>query len=786
MLIRYISLILLIVIVTMPTPVSGGTSVSGYTMSLPGLIDSVSIHRDDFGTPYIVASNEHDLLYAHGYIQASDRLFQLDGIRRIPQGRTAELIGRDQLGMDMWFKKIGLDRTVRESLEILNPESKKMLETFADGVNAYIENNQNSLPLEFMLLGYTPEPWTSYDSLCVMYLVSWWLSVGLHQEMFYDDIVDVFGKEIADGIYPSIPTREDVDSWVDEKKISEKELSEKPKFEKSKSKVITNKWGMHQPTPPRGTNCWVLSGSKTKSGRPILANDPHLELFSPSIWYEIGLSCPEWNVTGVVFPGLPIPQIGTNGKIAWGAASFPSDVQDLYLEEINPDNKNQYKFNGEWRDYEITKSSVKLKEGKEIKFDILHSVNGPVVQGSSKYNLSLAWTGYEPADDIYAFYKAAKSENVDQFREAFRSFRAIPQHFFAFDIDDNVIHIQPGRQPIRDGFNGDLPQDGGSSDFKWSGFISYDDMPYEKNPSCGFMNNSNNFPPIDKGIDLGTTFPMPMRFERVRELLELRNDFTLDDMMKMQIDTVNPMARRILPLMLSQLDGVDLGDFESDANMLREWDYDESSESIAATIYNQWWTELPNHVFNDKIGLYALSYRDYMNQFSLALIDIFENGESSVLWDWLEIKNEEHIKSLCKLSFEKAIKQLVKNYEADRNNWRWGKVHKTHFAHPSKVKFLVDGGSYGVGGSHYTINVTHYFPSNGYGATFGASYRFVATIDENNRIVAKSVLPPGNWAAPLSPHFKDQIQMWVDGEMKDMCVYPDEMSNLPVAMVLKP
>ena len=782
MLLRFISLALLIAVTTFPTPASGGTfdsgktSDSGISISLPGLTDSVSIYRDSYGTPYIIASNEHDLFYAHGYMQAADRLFQLDGIRRIPQGTTAELIGRDQLSMDMWFRKIGLDRTARKSLEILDPKTRFMLDTFSDGVNAYIENNQNSLPLEFLLLGYKPEPWTSYDSLSVMYLISWWLSVGLYQEMFYDDLVNVFGEDIASALYPGIPSRDEIDKLVEEKRNPEE----------PREVFKPYKWRVPYPKRVRGTNCWILSGSKTKNKRPILANDPHLELFSPAIWYEIGLSCPEWNVTGVVFPGLPLPQIGTNGKIAWGAASFPSDVQDLYCEKVNPDNKHQYEYNGEWRDYKITKSKVKVKGGKEISFNILESVNGPVVQGSTKYNLALAWTGFEPADDLHSFYKIAKSENVEQFKEALRTFRAIPQHFFAFDLNDNIIHVQPGRQVIRDGFNGDIPQDGGNPERKWSGFIQYDDMPYEKNPKRGFMNNSNNFPPIDRGIDLGITFPLPMRFERVQEFLESRNDFTPEDMAKMQTDTLNPMARKILPLMLSRLEGFDLGDFESYAKLLREWDYDESSDSIAATIYNQWWTELPKHIFNNKMGLYALSYRDYTNQYSMALIDIFENGESSVLWKWLEIGNEDNLNVLCKLAFDLAIKQLTKDYEYDRENWKWGKVHKTHFAHPSKVEFLVDGGSYGVGGSQYSINVTHYFPSMGYESTFGASYRFVASVGENNKIVAKSVLPPGNWAAPLSPHFKDQIKMWVNGEMKDLCVYPDEMSNLPLAVVLKP
>ncbi|MFH1516138.1 MAG: penicillin acylase family protein, partial [bacterium] len=332
---RIVIITILLGIIVLPLPASGGGISKAQSIKFPELKGSVTIHRDEYGTPYIIAENEHDLFFAHGYIQAVDRLFQLDGIRRIPKGETAEIIGRDQLGMDIWFKKIGLDVSARDSLEILSEETKFMLKAYTDGVNAFIENNKSTLPLEFKLLGYEPEPWTPLDSLCVMRLIGWWLSVGMYQEMYYDDLIDTYGEEIASELFPGIPLREEIDKSVKKKKKTKKVFRPTP-------------WRNYNKMPPRGTNCWVVSGSKTKSGHPILANDPHLELFSPAIWYEVGLSCPEWTVTGVVFPGLPIPQIGTNGKIAWGAASFPADVQDLYSEEINPDNEHQYKYDGKW------------------------------------------------------------------------------------------------------------------------------------------------------------------------------------------------------------------------------------------------------------------------------------------------------------------------------------------------------------------------------------------------------------------------------------------------------
>jgi len=745
---------------------------------LKGLTAPVEIRRDSFGTPYIIAQNEHDLFFAHGYLQAVDRLFQLDGIRRIPQARTSEMTGSNLLDMDTMFAEIGLDRAAKKSLEILSDDSRAMLEAFSDGVNAYVNECGDSLPLEFTMLGYKPEPWTPYDSLCAMRLVGWWLSLGMDRELFFDGLVSAYGKDIADRLYPGIPSRAKLVEKIKPglPKAIEKHPLDKFRFYKNRE---------FRQSVHRGTNLWVVSGSKTKSGKPILANDPHIELFSPAIWYEVGLSCPEWTSVGVVFPGLPITLIGTNGKIAWGAASFPADSQDIYREKVNPENKNQYKYDDKWLDYEIHKYLLKPKGDKSFPYEVLESIHGPVVSRDEDENLALRWTGFQQSDDIICFKRAVKSSNIKEFHEAFRDFRMMPQHFMAFDLDTDITHVMAGSIPVRDGFTGDLPNPGWESKFEWSGFLPYDQTPWLINPSEGFLNNSNNYPECFKNFDLGINFPIPTRSDRTREILSPGDDFTVDDMRAMQVDVLNPIARDILPLMLSKLDGLDISSFKNEVDMLRKWDYREAPDSIEATIYNRWWIELPKHIFS-KLGIYSLVYRDSVDQCTLAMIELMRDAVKSPLWNWLELGSEMDFKLKCLVSLQLAVRSLEKDYGVDRNLWEWGKVHKIHFAHPSKVSVLLDGGSYGVGGSRFTILVSHYFPSTGFESTFGPSYRFIATIDERNRIVAKSVLPPGNWAAPLSPHFKDQAQMWVDGELKDLKVYPDEMETLLVDFILKP
>jgi penicillin amidase len=397
----------------------------------------------------------------------------------------------------------------------------------------------------------------------------------------------------------------------------------------------------------------------------------------------------------------------------------------------------------------------------------------------------MKWTGFQPSDEIACFAQAAKASDVKDFREAFRDFKMMPQHLMAFDLDGNIIHIMPGSIPIRNGFSGEPSKPGWDSKFEWSGFMPYDRMPSPMNPLEGFLNNSNDYPYCCKGLDLGANFPLPARAERVREILSSRNDFTLDDMRMMQVDLLNPVARKLLPMMLKQLEGLDVSQCKDEFEMLQSWDYRETPDSVTATIYNEWWVELPKHIFS-KLGIYSMSYRDSLDQCTLAMEELFTDGKKSPLWDWLELGSEMDFKLKCLMSLQIAVRTLQKDYGSERSNWEWGKVHKSHFAHPSKVEFLLDGGSYGVGGSRNTLLVSHYFPSMGFESTFGPTYRILATIDDKGRIIAQSVLPPGDWAAPLSSHFKDQAQMWVDGKLKELKVYPDEMRTLPLAFIMRP
>jgi penicillin amidase len=784
MIVRIFLLMIIFTYLSGFNPVISETQVTETTLNITGLKDTVKVYIDDYGVPYIIAKNEQDLMFAHGYMQAKDRLFQLDGIRRVPQGRISEIIGRDYLGMDLEFRKLGFGRLAEEQLKVLNPETLSALESYSNGINAYLAECE-FLPMEFLILGYKPEPWKPYDSLCVIDLVCWWLSTGSVQEEVYSELVKEFGKDNAERIFPGIPKRD----FLDESLEDENAVKDCSDLCITGTDISLSKPAVKE-SLPNGTNCWVVSGKKTASGKPILANDTHLNLFSPSIWYETGLFCPEWSSVGVVFPGLPFHQIGTNGRIAWGAANFPADSQDYYIEKVNPQNKNQYWYDGKWNDYLISDEVIKVKDSNSLEYSCLKSVHGPVIDALGDQNYALAWSGFEPSDHLIAFKEAVKSKNVDDFTLAISKFRAAPQHFFAFDTDGNIIHLQPGLIPIRQGFNGDLPLDGSDPEFDWSGFYSFYEIPILKNPDSGILNNSNNFPPQDYGLDLGTCFPMSARYVRTFDLLSSRNDFTMDDMAHMQMDVLNPVAEKILPLMLKQVEdlpGNVIPQYQNDLEILKKWDYRETSESIAATIYNEWWIEFPKYLFNKKLGLYAENYRDWQDQCSITMIDILENGEKSDNFQWFNLGNSVNLTALCGISFENAMRNLEKCYGFDRENWKWGMVHKAVFKHPSGVELpiLGLGQKYGVGGSRYTLNVTHYYPSMGYDADFGASYRIVASIDEKNRIVAQSILPPGNSAFLKSPHFNDQIGMWCEGKLKKLYVYPDEVKKLKTCLVLK-
>lgn len=787
---------------------SPGNSIVSRSETVAGLDGAVEIARDRWGIPTIIAATDHDLLFGFGYAMAEDRLWQMDGSRRLARGRVAEIAGQEQLHWDTYHRTLGLGRVADESVDLLAPDTREHLQAFADGVNAYITRGQDCLGFEFLLMNYRPQPWSVADTLAIGRLVAVWLAADSWDEEMYGALVDYLGEETASRLFRPVPEEEP-------------EYSCSPTSHWPGSSALG--WAVMPPSTPsltvglprscspaghwpglileplarlsRGrhleaSNVWAVDGSMTESGEPILAMDPHLNYFAPSILYEVRLESPRFHCWGATFPGMPALPFGANQHISWGASNFPADCQDLYVEKLNPKDPTEYEVDGEWVPFEKIEERIAFKtsDGREqmLQMQTLVSRHGPVVEQADGSCFALRWTGFEASDDVTSFFLAMQAESLEEFYEAFREYKCPPQNLGCAESgrDGRVGQVIIGRVPIRSGYDGSRPVDGSLSSNDWVGYVPYDDLPHRLDPPEGFVAHANNLPrgALDGGDrPLGSSFSTNHRVNRIIECLVGRSPLTLDDMRLIQMDDLDVTARVFIPALLAAWDraGADYPDLADAVLIVQEWDLRLSEESVGATIYQLWLIELAESCTTDHISYRLALYTSYEDRW-LPVLEDYVAGKTDI--PWLEDDDEGTRDHRVLDSLRRAIERLEREAGPDQSGWAWGDVHKAVFPHPSGVAALIGGGSHPWGGGHYTIRVGHYGLSDSlpFENDFGAVFRaVVASVDGRWRIEA--VLPPGEGGSPVAPHFTDQMQLWLDGELREVAFETTDLE--PVAVL---
>ena len=779
------------------------------TIQIDGLEEPVSIFRDEWGVPTIKATGDHDLFFGYGYSVASDRLWQMDGSRRLARGQIAEVAGQSQLHWDIYHRNLGLGRAADESVELLDPLTHEYLQAFSDGVNAYIESHLNSLSFEFLLMDYQPEPWTVSDCLAVTRLVAVWLAADSWDEEMYGTLIDEMGEEVASKMFPPSPRLEPeyimdpvefentevdrVEPVTDDREVEGQPFDESPGYFSSggdfqgewiRQELISG-WleplaGISSGGHLNASNIWAVDGSMTESGEPILAMDPHLNYFAPSILYEVVLDGEEFNCWGVTFPGMPFPPFGANENIAWGASNLPADCQDMVIEHLNPDDSNQYEVDGEWVDFEVTIDDLVYKdstgETRTYALKIYTSRHGPVIaQGIETYT-ALKWTGIDPSDDVTGYRKAMAASTIEEFYEAFREYHSPAQNLCVVEngLDGRIAQIFIGDIPIRNGYDGRSPVDGRDSSLDWVGFIPYDDLPHRIDPEEGYIAHANNIPldaiEDDGSRPLGYSFTANNRVSRIIEMVNSNPDgLTFEDMRGFQMDDLDMPARFFIPKLLDALGG----NF-TEANpeisgyieLIAEWDYHLSKDSIAATIYQVWILKLIQNCINNRLPSGVTGYIAYEDRWIQILEDYLE-GETEL--DWLEPDNEYEIHNRMGAAFLDAITELQSTFGFDSSFWKWGDVNEAIFPHPSGEANLIGAGSHRWGGGRYTVRVGHYSLYSGppFVNDFGAVFRGVVASTEGSWRIG-AVLPPGQGGITFAPHGSDQMELWLNGELRDV------------------
>lgn len=740
--------------------------------SLPGLSENIALRslenpvdiiHDSNGIPHINAESTEDAYRALGFVHARDRLFQMDFMRRLGAGRLSEVIGRPTLPLDKTMRTLGLYRLATETVGRLPVEARAALEAYAAGVNAFLIARAGALPPEFIALQYKPEQWTPADSLVwgrlmAMRLAGNWrteaLRAALAGRLRPDQIADLWpGPEASprstvSAVLPAPDTAE----------LAEQLLNSIPDWLRQVS----------------ASNSWLVSGTGTTTGKPVMANDPHLGYRAPGLWYLARISAPGLDVTGATVPGVPFHILGHNGRIAWGFTTTDSDTQDLFLERLDTDRPGHYQTPDGPAPFVTRRETIAIKGAPAETFTVRETRHGPVISDVYKnlagitaqnHVIALAATGLRP-DDLtpLALYEFSKAQDWSAFRDAARHFHAPQQNISFADTVGNIGFIAPGRVPVRRAGRGRHPVPGWTGAFDWTGFIPFDELPRSFNPASGKIVNANHrVVPVSYPWYLTDDWAAPYRARRIYAVLDKAGPQSIDDSMRLQTDTLSLAAKAVAPILLQHLEA------NSDkrrriAALLEAWDGKMSRDAAAPLVYSAWLARVNRALYADELGPL---FPQYFGQKPRVVLHMLTAKQA---WcDDISTETLENCRNIVSGALDSAIASLEKQYGRDMTRWRWGEAHKAVFSHPlfgripvlrrlSDIRIESDGGPYTVNRAQSRIND----PKAPFASIHGPGYRAVYDLsDLANSRFATATGPSGN---PLSPLYANTAKDWRDGK----------------------
>lgn len=722
---------------------------------LDGLNQAVSVWRDAVGVPHIEAQNQHDLYLAQGYVVAQDRLFQMDLSRRQASGQLSEVIGDKTIERDEFFRTLGLRRAAEASLAIYSPEAKQVLDWYAQGVNAYIQAAEKgaNLPIEFRILGYQPKPWSPIDSLTIGKYMAYDLGGHWEGQAFRYYLVQNFDQEKALDLFPSYP--ENAPTIVQTLKAN-------------KIDVATSFSSVVIPNEANGSNNWVVSGAKSASGKPMLANDPHLGLATPSIWYEVHLKSPDTDVSGVIFAGIPGIIVGHNRDIAWGVTNVGPDVQDLYIEKRNPQNENEFEYMGKWEPVKVVKEEIQVKNSQPIPYEVKITRHGPLISEFAYDNkadtaLALRWTALDPSPELEGVLRFDQAKNWEEFKQALTYFHTPAQNFVFASQDGTIAYRANGLIPLRKKGDSIVPVPGWTDDYEWQGFIPWEQLPTVVNPEEGFIATANNKVVDDRyPYHISNVWAQPYREARIRQVLTSKQILSVEDLKNLQFDQKSMQAEEFVPILLKQLEAqksvlrpVDL----EALNLLKQWDFVDRTNLGAPFVFHQWMEQLPDYLFGKVIDPKMYKLFEGKGQVVDQLLRHAAQGNPG---PW--IKEKGGLAEVTRISFQATIDGIVTLQGNKPSQWNWGGFHKVTFAHPlaavKPLNLLFNPVTKPMGGSALTVAAA------GNKATgevdHAAPWRTVVDVADMSK--SASIVGPGQSGQVLSPWYADQVQAWTTGQ----------------------
>ncbi|MGO3147205.1 MAG: penicillin acylase family protein [Leucobacter sp.] len=784
-------------------------TVSG-TISVEGLNQGVTVQRDSHGIPTITADTSSDLFFAQGYVHAQDRFWEMDFRRHLTSARLSELFGESQLGTDTFLRTLGWHRVAEQEVEQLDPETRGYYEAYADGVNAYLSEHQGAdLSLEYAVLGlqnaeYKPDPWVPADSVAWLKAMAWDLRTNIEDETSRALQSTFLTEDQLTDLYPGYPFDEHPVILADDPAGTGVTATQKidtgaaTLADRLGAAIHTTDDGILNAVDDLitnqgegvGSNSWVISGEYTTTGKPLLANDPHLGAALPSVWTQLQLRCSTvsdecpFDVAGFSFSGLPGIVIGHNQDMAWGFTNLTTDVADLFIESIDGDS---YWYDGEWRDMTTRTEIIKVAGGDDVEIIVRETAHGPVVSGltddftaiaeapvtttvpddvpMNETAVSLRWTALDVGSAAEAIFRLNTATDFADFREAASYFDVPAQNLIYADPEGNIGYQAPGKLPIRaSGQQGYLPTPGWSSEYDWKGFVPFEEQPWSYNPESGYIVTANNaIVNDDYPHFLSRDWDYGYRAARITELIEekiAQGPFDAADLADIQMDNQMPAAKSLQQAYADMT--VDDPQIQEALALLADWDGQNAIDSPAAAFANVLW----EHVTADLVaGHDGTVDRDDQSRFAR----VFELQLADTDSAWWTAGGYASKQELLTQAAREAVSEIIEIQGSDPSKWNWGELHALTLTHETfgtsgitPIEVLFNRGPYEAAGGPGVVNATGWALGSGYATTTVPSMRMVIDVSDWDASTWQNLT--GQSGHAFHPHYTDQTAGWAKGE----------------------
>ncbi|KAA5540333.1 penicillin acylase family protein [Adhaeribacter rhizoryzae] len=734
-------------------------------LTLPGIQDNVTILFDKSRIPHVFAQNDQDLYFAQGYLTARDRLWQMEFQTHAAAGRISEIIGSKAIDFDRFQRRMGMVYGAQQSLAgmMAEPTTRTMLQSYTAGVNAYIAQlSPKTYPLEYKLLDYAPEPWTPLKCALLLKVMAYDLA-GRSNDLRMINILRKYGPEVVKDLFPNYPFREDpivpVGTELDFKPLNIPAAPENFMAE------FSNKVLEKEPPAELGSNNWAVAGNKTTTGFPMLANDPHLQLNLPSIWYQVQLVAPGVNVYGVSIPGAPGIIIGFNKEVSWGVTNVDADVMDWYQIKFKDATKKEYFHDNQWKPVRQVIEKIKIRGGAIRNDTVYYTHHGPVVYDrpeevfnkQTPVSHAMRWIAHDKSNELRTLYLLNRAHNYQDFQEALQYWVAPAQNFVYADVHQDIALWPNGKFPLKWKTQGKFTLDGSNKTHDWQGWIPAAQNPHVKNPARGFVSSANQF-------SAGPDYPYYINWEfapadrgiRINQRLAAMQKISPDSMRGLQNDNFNINAQTVLPTLLAQLDKNKLNQTQQQAFLeLSKWQYYNHPDQLSPTIFEVWWQALSKAIWDDEFGSKTGLEMRYPNRdrtWHLVL------QEPQAKWyDNIHTPAKETLPMLAQQTFVATIDSLAKQHGALGKKWQWANHKATSVQHLAKLPGFGHENIF-VGGGRNIVNATS--------ERNGPSWRMVVALGP--QVKGYGIYPGGQSGNPGSFYYDNLLETWRQGKLNEL------------------